>query len=239
MKRAEAVEIIRRAVEEGRSFLSLSESFRVLEAYGLPVAKYAVLRGVEDVHLADSIGYPLVLKLDSPDITHKTEVGGVKVGVASAEELRSSMEDMLSRVRSLQPGARVAGFIVQELVKGAHEVIIGGLNDAQFGPLVVFGLGGVFVEILRDVVFELAPVSVEEALEMIKRIRGYRLLEGYRGLGRANLKLLAETISRASLMFSELSPYVEEMDLNPTFVSDSWIKVVDARFKLAARGAAE
>jgi len=232
VKEARIPDILARAVREGRSFLSLSESLEVLRAYDLPVANYTVIRSLDDISAARKVGYPLVLKLDSPDIVHKTEFGGVKVGIQSPEELRKSMEDMLSRVRSASPNVRLTGFVVQELVRNAHEVIIGGLNDAQFGPLIVFGLGGIFVEILKDVVFDLAPVSVEEALEMIKKIKGYRLLEGYRGLEKASFELLAETISKASFMFSELSPYVEEMDLNPTFVSSSWVKIVDARFKL-------
>jgi acyl-CoA synthetase (NDP forming) len=227
-----APSLLERYIEEGRRFLSLSESLEVLKLYGLPVVRYAFLRGPEDVQAAEEIGYPLVLKLDSPDITHKTEVGGVKVGVSSPEELKRNMEEMLQAARSRAPGARVKGFVVQELVKNAHEVIIGGLNDVQFGPVIAFGLGGIFVEVLKDVVFELAPVSVDEALRMVQRIKGYRLLEGYRGLEKANLELLAETISKASVMFSELSPYVEEMDLNPTFVSSSWVKIADARFKL-------
>ncbi len=227
-----APSLLEKYIEEGRRFLSLSESLEVLKLYGLPVVRCAFLRGPEDVQAAEEIGYPLVLKLDSPDITHKTEVGGVKVGVSSPEELKRSMEEMLQAARSRAPGARVKGFVVQELVKNAHEVIIGGLNDVQFGPVIAFGLGGIFVEVLKDVVFELAPVSVDEALRMVQRIKGYRLLEGYRGLEKANLELLAETISKASVMFSELSPYVEEMDLNPTFVSSSWVKIADARFKL-------
>jgi len=227
-----APSLLEKYIEEGRRFLSLSESLEVLKLYGLPVVRYAFLRVPEDVQAAEEIGYPLVLKLDSPDITHKTEVGGVKVGVSSPEELKRSMEEMLQAAKSRAPGARVKGFVVQELVKNAHEVIIGGLNDVQFGPVIAFGLGGIFVEVLKDVVFELAPVSVDEALRMVQRIKGYRLLEGYRGLEKANLELLAETISKASVMFSELSPYVEEMDLNPTFVSSSWVKIADARFKL-------
>uniref|UniRef100_A0A7C1P2I2 Acetyl-CoA synthetase n=1 Tax=Thermofilum pendens TaxID=2269 RepID=A0A7C1P2I2_THEPE len=224
--------LLEKCIEEGRRFLTLSESLEVLKLYGLPVARYAFLRGPEDVQAAEEVGYPLVLKLDSPDITHKTEVGGVVVGINSPEELKRSIEEMARALRSKAPGARVKGFVVQELVRNAHEVIIGGLNDVQFGPVIAFGLGGIFVEVLKDVVFELAPVSVDEALRMIQRIKGYRLLEGYRGLEKANIALLAETISKASIMFSELSPYVEEMDLNPTFVSSSWVKIADARFKL-------
>lgn len=224
--------IISRAIEEGRKFLSLSESLTILEAYGLPVASYVAIRTPEEVHAAEKLGYPLVLKLDSPDIIHKTEAGAVKVGIKSAEELRESISEMLSRVRSSNPSARIMGFIAQEQIQKAHEVIIGGLNDPQFGPIIVFGLGGIFVEILKDVVFDVAPVSKEEALEMIRKIKGYKLLEGYRGLEKANFDLLAGTISKASQMFSDLSAYVDEMDLNPTFVSGSWVKIVDARFKL-------
>ncbi|WP_460025864.1 acetate--CoA ligase family protein [Infirmifilum sp. SLHALR2] len=225
--------ILEKAINEGRSLLSLSESLALLESYGLPVARYITLKRPEEAAKAVSLGFPVVLKLDSPDIVHKTEAGAVRTGIGSEVELRQAMDEMLSSVRQRYPEARVYGFVVQEMVQKAHEVIIGGLRDEQFGPVIAFGIGGILVEVLKDVVFEIAPVSYEDALEIIKRIKGYRILEGYRGLPRANIELLAETISRASLMFSELSTTVSEMDLNPTFVSSEWVKIADARFKLS------
>lgn len=213
--------------------LSLSESFALLESYELPVAKYVILRDLHDVSRTRELGFPLVLKLDSPDITHKTEAGGVRVGIASEEELSRAMREMTSSVKEKFPSARIYGFIAQEMLRGAHEVIIGGLNDGQFGPVVAFGIGGILVEVLKDVSFEIAPITQEEALELIRRIKSYRVLEGYRGLPRANIELLATVISKASFMFSQLSSVVSEMDLNPTFVASDWVKIADARFKLS------
>ena len=207
------------------------ESLRLLEEYGLPIAKYVFARNEEEIKTLP-FSFPVVLKVSSPDVSHKTEVGGVKVGISSLEELRREIIGMRERVIGKIPNARIEGFVIQEMVKEGYEVLIGGLNDAQFGPVVAFGLGGIFVEILKDVVFEIAPVSVEQALEMIKRIKGYAILEGYRGQKPANLQLLASTISKASHLFAELGPYFQEADLNPTFVSNEWIKIVDARFKL-------
>ncbi len=225
--------ILDKAISEGRTFLSLSESLMLLESYNLPVARYVVIKGPEEVSKVGSIGFPVVLKVDSPDIVHKTEVGAVKVGLSSEIELSKAMTEMLSSIKQKFPGARINGFVVQEMVQKAHEVIIGGLRDEQFGPVIAFGIGGILVEVLKDVVFEIAPLTYEDALELIRKIKGYRILEGYRGLPRANLEMLAETISRASIMFSELSNVVSEMDLNPTFVSSDWVKIADARFKLS------
>jgi len=189
------------------------------------------MRGPEDAEEAARLGFPLVVKVDSPDIIHKTEVGGVKVGVGSVEELRRAAEEILESVRRAAPGARVYGLVAQEMVKGGHEVFIGGLNDRQFGPVVVFGLGGVFVEVLRDVAFDLAPVTPGEAEELVRGIRGYKVLSGYRGEP-ADIKLLAEAISRFSRLIWDLAPVFEEADLNPVFAGRDWVKVVDARFRL-------
>lgn len=224
--------IVENAIREGRFFLSLAESLRLLEEYGLPVAKYVYVKSEEELGKRLPMGFPVVLKVDSPDILHKTEFGGVKVGIRSMEELRSEIANMRENILAKKPEARINGFVIQEMVQEGYEVIIGGINDEQFGPVVAFGLGGIFVEVLKDVVFEIAPVTEEQALDMIRRIKGYTILEGYRGRKPADLQLLAQTISKASNLFAELSPHFQEADLNPTFVSDKWVKIVDARFKL-------
>jgi len=220
------------AIKEGRLILSLVESFKLLEEYDLPVAKYVYIRSEEELDKRLPVDFPVVLKVDSPDISHKTEFGGVKVGIKSLEELKSEIAKMRETILAKKPEACIRGFVIQEMIQEGYEVLIGGLNDEQFGPVIAFGLGGIFVEVLKDVVFEIAPVTEEQALEMIKRIKGYKILEGYRGQKPANLQLLAQTISKASNLFADLSPYFQEADLNPTFVSDQWVKIVDARFKL-------
>ncbi|AKG38141.1 MAG: acetate--CoA ligase family protein [Infirmifilum sp.] len=224
--------IIEKALQDKRTLLSLSESLQILESYGLPVVDYVYIKSPEEATAIKGLSFPVVLKIDSPDIVHKTEAGAVKVGIRDADELKKSIEDMLSRIRRSHPDARINGFVIQEMVRGAQEVIIGGLKDEQFGPVIAFGIGGILVEVLKDVVFEIAPVTPEQALGMIRRIKGYQLLEGYRGLPKANVNLLADIISKASIMFTQLSSFISEMDLNPTFVSSDWVKIADARFKL-------
>ncbi|MEZ0346663.1 MAG: acetate--CoA ligase family protein [Infirmifilum sp.] len=224
--------VIDKAIEEKRAFLTLRESFELLESYELPVVNYVYITSKEELPKVHSLSFPVVLKLDSPDIVHKTEFGAVKTGISSALELEKAIDEMTAKVHEKIPGVRINGFLIQEMVRQAHEVIVGGLNDSQFGPVIAFGIGGILVEALKDVVFDIAPVSREQALDLIRRIKGYRILEGYRGLPKANIELLADVISRASQMFAQLSSSVSEMDLNPIFVSSDWIKIADARFKL-------
>ncbi|ABL77519.1 acetate--CoA ligase family protein [Thermofilum pendens] len=225
-------EIFEKALSENRKNLSLGEAFAVCEYYGLPLLGYRFIGVDEEVPEALGLSYPVVVKVDSPDIVHKTEYGGVKTGIKSREELVKAIEDIKRSVKAKNPNARINGFIVQEQVSNAHEVIIGGLKDEQFGPVIAFGLGGVLVEILRDVAFDIAPITPQEARDLITRIKGYQILEGYRGIPKANIDALSEVLSKASRMFADIAKYVKEMDLNPTFVSSEWVKIADARFTL-------
>jgi acyl-CoA synthetase (NDP forming) len=225
-------EIFTKALSENRKHLSLLESFRILEHYGLPLARYIYVPAGAEIKSIGNLSFPVVLKVDSPDIVHKTEFGAVKANIESLDELKAAAKLMRQRIMEKDPRARISGYIVQEQVSNAHEVIIGGLNDEQFGPVIAFGLGGILVEVLKDVVFDIAPITPEQAQELIRKIKGYQVLEGYRGLPRANTKLLSEVLSRASQMFAENSSYIKEMDLNPTFISSEWVKIADARFTL-------
>jgi len=229
--------VVEKALSEGRAWLSLSESLRLLEDNGIPVARYVTLSGPEDAERAAQLGFPLVLKIDSPDVIHKSDVGGVRVGIRSIEELREAAREMLEAVRAAAPGARIYGLVAQEMLSEGYELFIGGINDKQFGPVVAFGLGGVFVEVLRDVAFDLAPLTPEEARLLIERPRGSKLLHGYRGRPPADIDLLARVVSRFSELIYELRDVFEEADLNPTYAWRDWVKVVDARFKLRVGGA--
>jgi len=225
--------IVQKYEKLGTKTISLIDSLEIIKRYDLPIAKYLVIREYSDLKLASKINYPVVLKVSSPFITHKTEIGGVILNIESFNDLVDKYSDLKKKLSEKFDFKSVFdGFVVQEMVSDAYEVIIGGLNDEQFGAVVMFGLGGIYVEIFKDVVFELAPVSRMEALEMIRRIKGYELLKGYRGKKGINMEYLSEVIHKVSVMFSELSCYFKEMDLNPVFVSSEFVKIVDARFTL-------
>jgi len=229
-------DVLESAFSEGGGLLSLYESLRLVEAYGLPVARYGLAKTEDDaVELAEKLGYPVVLKVSSPDVSHKTDVGGVILGLEDPSEVRAAFRKIVSSVRERAPGARLEGIVVQEMVKGGYEVIIGGLIDPQFGPIVMVGMGGVYAEVYKDVVFELAPLAEEEALEAILRLKGSKILKGYRGRPPADLKALALVLSKTSQLVYELHGKVSELDLNPTFALPDRVVIADARIVLAQK----
>jgi acyl-CoA synthetase (NDP forming) len=195
----------------------------------------------EVAEMAGSLRYPVVLKGIAPDLVHKTEAGAVVTDIRTPEELAvaaRNMAESVSRARPESGGAPASlGFLVQKHVRGGREVIIGMLQDPSFGPLVMFGLGGVYVETLRDVVFRVPPLTDLDAEEMIRQIRGYQLLEGVRGEAPIDLKALAEILQRFSQMVQEL-PQVAEIDINPfmVFPNAREFCAVDARVLLAEEG---
>ncbi|RLE93974.1 MAG: acetyl-CoA synthetase [Thermoprotei archaeon] len=222
-------ELIENALKEGRTWLYEDEAKLLCSLYEIPVAKSKVARSKEEaIKIAKEIGFPIVMKIVSPDVLHKSDVGGVKVNVKSEEELIKAYDEIVTNVKSRKPDARIVGILIQEMVPQATEVIIGGIRDPQFGPAVMFGLGGIFVEIFRDVSFRIAPVSVEDALEMISEIKGYQILKGYRGTTPADLDALADAIVKTSKMLLE-NEEIDQLDLNPVFVFEKGIKVIDAR----------
>jgi acetate---CoA ligase (ADP-forming) len=233
--RARAASVIQRAVAERRSVLPEYAARGLLEAYGIafPAASLATT-SEEAVAAAGRIGYPVVLKVASPEISHKTDVGGVAVGIADAEALRAAWERMDRSVRSAAPKARIDGYEVESQIPGGKEVLIGVQRDPSFGPIVVFGMGGIYVETLRDVTFRLAPMRPLSAQHMIESVRGYPLLRGVRGEPPSDLAALAEAIERVSQLAVE-RPEVGELDLNPLIVRPAGhgVVAVDARIVLA------
>jgi acyl-CoA synthetase (NDP forming) len=173
-----------------------------------------------------------VLKVLSPDIVHKSDVGGVIVDLRTAAEVARACDAMLAHVRELQPDARIEGVLVQRFARGGRETIVGMTYDPQFGPVLMFGLGGVYVEALRDVAFRVQPVSDLDALDMVRSIRGHRLLEGIRGEPPADLDALVETIQRLSQLVGE-HPAIREMDVNPLLAGENGVLAVDARVRIA------
>ncbi|RLE83144.1 MAG: acetyl-CoA synthetase [Thermoprotei archaeon] len=222
-------ELIEHALKEGRTWLYEHEAKMLCSLYGIPVAKSRVAKSKEEaLKIASEIGYPVVLKIVSPDVLHKSDVGGVIVNIKSEEELVKAYDRMMSSVKEKKPDAKIKGVLVQEMVPQATEVIIGGIRDPQFGPAVMFGLGGIFVEIFRDVSFRIAPIDEEDAWEMIHEIKGFQILKGYRGTTPADIEALVDAIVKTSNMLTENSE-IDQLDLNPVFVFEKGVKVIDAR----------
>ena len=184
--------------------------------------------------MAAEIGFPVALKLISPDILHKTEVGGVILNVRDAAQARVGCETILARARAAQPGARVRGVLIQKMLRGELEVIIGVQRDPTFGPLVMFGLGGIYVEALADVSFRLAPLSAQDAAEMIGEVRGALLLDGLRGQPPADRAALVDALLRVAQMAVD-HPQISELDINPLLVlpAGQGVVALDARVLLA------
>ena len=234
--RAAATAIIARAVAERRGHLSELEALDLLASYGVPVAQARAARGsAQAVAAADALGYPVVLKTISPDITHKSDVGGVRTGLRSAADVAQAFDAMLADVAARAPEARIDGVLVQRQLSGAHEVITGVVRDATFGPLVMFGLGGVFVEVLRDVVFRLAPLDARTSREMVRGIRGLGVLTGARGSTCADLDAIADVVRRVGQLAVD-HPAIAELDVNPLLALKHGAVAVDARVRLAAAG---
>jgi len=227
-------QVVEQARAEGRRKLLEHEALKLCELYGLPVPGYGLARSEEEaVELAERVGYPVVLKVVSPDISHKSDVGGVILGVRSAEEVRSSYRRILENVKARAPGSRVHGVLVQRMAKPDLEVIVGGIRDPVFGPVVMFGLGGVFVEVLKDVSFRVAPLSDADVDDMVREVRGYRILEGFRGSPPRDLDALKRVILGVSRMMVEVGE-IAELDLNPVILypRGEGALIVDARIIL-------
>lgn len=226
-------EIFRRVREEGRRELMEHEAKGVLEAYGIPVNPTGLARDKrEALELARRMGYPVNLKICSPDILHKSDARAVKVGLSSEQEVERAFEEVMANARAYRPDARILGVTVSQYVPQGTEVIIGGMKDPTFGPVVMFGLGGIWVEVLKDVSFRLAPLERADAQEMIEEIKGFPVLKGLRGKPRADLNALVEMLLRAGRLLSDF-PEIEEMDINPIFVFEEGARAVDARMILS------
>ena len=215
------------AVELPEDATSEHEAKRILGAAGIRFPADRLVREGEDIGaVAEAAGFPVVLKIVSPDIAHKTEVGGVVVGVKDAGEARVARDTILERAAEKAPGARIDGVLVSPMVTGGVETIVGVARDPVFGPVVMFGLGGVFVEVLKDVTFRIAPFDVEEACRMIREIRGYPMLEGVRGAAPADVDALAEMLSALSRFAAANADRIESIDLNPVRVLEKGRGVV-------------
>ena len=191
----------------------------LLTLYNIPVTKEDVATSEEHaVNIAENIGYPVAIKIDSPDILHKTEAGGLLLNIGNQEELKKAYNKVLENARNYNPKAHINGVLVQEMIKGGTEVIVGVNNDLQFGPTIMFGLGGIFVEILKDVSLRVAPLNREDALGMLKEIKGYKVLTGARGKAKADIDAIAEVLVNVSRLAIDLEDHIAELDINPLLV---------------------
>ncbi len=225
-------EILKRLKEEKRTRLTEIEAKMVLKEYGVMVPVSKVVRSIDEaVKAAEEIGYPVVLKIVSPDIIHKTDIGAVKINITGEKELRNAYIEMIMNVRKYAPTASVYGVSVQEMVPGGLEVIVGGIRDPQFGSLVMFGLGGIYVEVFKDVSFRVTPVTEREAEKMIGEIRGFNLIRGVRGRPSSDVNFIRETIMRVSQLLEDFDEIVE-LDINPLMVYEKGGFAVDARITI-------
>jgi len=228
--------LIDKVRSEGRLSIGDSEARQILTAYGMRIPKSELAENsTEAIALANEIGYPVVLKIASPDILHKTDVGGVKVNLQNDEQLRDAFELMVYRANRYLPEARIWGCLVQEMIPGGNlEVLVGMNRDPQFGPLVTFGLGGIYVETLKDVTFRIAPFSRNEAQEMLNEIRAKALLDGVRGNPAVDKKAIVDTLLRIGQLVTDF-PEILEIDINPltVFAKNQGAIAIDMRLVLA------
>ena len=200
-----------------------------LKKAGVPVVETRLAKTADEaVSLSEELGYPVVMKIVSPDVIHKSDIGGVVLNITDAAKVKEVYNQIISSVRQNVPDATIEGVSIQNMAPAGVEIIIGMIKDPQFGPALMFGLGGVLVEVLRDVSFRLVPVMPVDATEMVKEVRGFKLLQGYRGQPPVDIKRLEEIIVMVS-EFIEKNPQIEELDLNPLMATGDSIVAVDAR----------
>ena len=229
-----AKSIMQAALDDGRDQLTTRESMDVLEAYGIRICQSGFAKDIEEaVALANRIGYPVVMKMTSKTTSHKTDVGGVRVNIQSEEALRAEYADLIEKLRERNLLEGLEGVIIQEMVKGNREMVCGIATDPQFGPMMMFGLGGVFIEVMKDVTFRMAPLTDQDAMDMITGVKAYGLLQGARGTTPAQMPQLQESLLRLSQLVGDF-PAIEELDINPLIISEKNGEgiAVDGRIKL-------
>lgn len=224
--------VIAAAKVEKRTLLTEVESKLWLEEAGIKIVRARLAKSAKEAaELSKGFGFPVVLKVASPDVVHKSDIGGVKIGLGNATQVSKAYKEIMTAVKGKQPEARIHGVSVQPMAKPGVEVIIGVSKDAQFGPVIMFGLGGILVEILKDVSFRIVPLVRRDAAEMIRDIKGYPVLEGYRGQPPSDVAALEDMILKIS-DFVEQNPEIKELDLNPVFSYKDGAVAVDARIVL-------
>jgi acetate---CoA ligase (ADP-forming) subunit beta len=217
---------------KSQNLLTEVESKELLKKAGIPVVEAKLARSKKEaISIGKEMGFPIVLKISSPDVVHKSDSGGVKLGLANATQVGKAYSDIMSSIKQAYPEAQIQGVSVQPMAPSGVEVIVGMSKDPQFGPVLMFGLGGILVEVLKDVSFRIVPVTERDAREMIREIKGYPILGGYRGQKPASIPALEKLIVKVS-QFVETNPQIKELDLNPIFAYPDKAVAVDARIIL-------
>ena len=227
----EQSDLVNDLTSKGLTVLSESTSKLLISGWGVPITREALAENVADaVRAADEIGYPVALKVDSPDILHKTEAGVIRLGLVDAGQVTAAYDEIMSSAAQAVPGARINGALVQEMVSGGVEVIVGASYDDQLGPVLLFGTGGVMVEVYNDVALRHCPITQSEAMGMINQVKGSRLLKGYRGSPPSDVNALADVLVRVSQMAAQLEGTLSELDINPLMVlpEGQGVKAADA-----------
>jgi acetyltransferase len=230
-----ARDIIAKVRAEGRTGLTEIESKKIFASYGLPTVSTEIAKTEEEaVELAEKNGYPIVMKIVSPDILHKSDAGGVKVNIKDEAGVREAYKTILENAKAYKPDANIHGIVIQEMAPWGTEVIVGSVNDPTFGATVMFGLGGIFVEVLKDVTFRVAPITESEAMTMLTEIKSAPILDGVRGETARDKAALAKVLTQYALMVNDLADEVKETDANPVLVYEEGkgVCIVDARIIL-------
>ena len=225
---------MREARESGRRLLTGEIPLALLRAYGIASVSGRVARdAAAAVAIAGEVGYPVALKIASGKISHKSDIGGVRTGLERAEDVKRAFDDIVRNASRVVPSDAIDGVLVQRMAGSGRELIVGMARDPSFGPLMMFGLGGVLAEAVQDVVFRLAPLTRWDAAEMCRSIRGTKLLQEFRGAPAVDLRALEDVLLRVSQLACDF-PEIEELDLNPLLASEKGAVAVDARIVLAA-----
>jgi len=225
-------EIISQVRREGRKALLETEAKAICIEYAIPVTTFKMAKSEEEAaEFAGQIGFPVVLKIVSPDILHKSDAGGVMVNLKNTAEVRSAYGKILENAKKYNSAAKIVGVLVQEMAPQSTEVIVGAIKDPQFGQTLMFGLGGIFVELLNDVTFRVAPITQEDAHEMVIKVKAYPLLKGYRNTPPADIDAIINVLLNTSKLVMDY-PEIKELDLNPIMAYEKGAKTVDARIIL-------
>lgn len=212
--------------------LTEDEAYELLSKYGIPVPKYSVASSEEDaLKITNRLGFPLVMKIVSPDIIHKTDIGGIEMNISNLAQIKKAYKSITYNVMKNKPEARINGMLFSKQAPKGVEVIVGMIRDPQFGPTIMFGLGGIFIEILEDVTFRVCPVERTDIEEMLTEIQGIKMLQGYRGQPRCGVNSIIDIILQISRMALDY-PAIKEIDLNPIIVYEKDALVVDAKVLL-------
>ena len=224
--------IISQARLEGRKALLETEAKTICMEYDIPVTKFELAKNErEAAELAEKIGYPVVLKIVSPDIIHKSDAGGVMVNLKSKVEVQNAYRQILENAKKYKVTAKIVGVLVQEMAPQSTEIIVGAIKDSQFGQTLMFGLGGIFVELFKDVTFRVAPITQEDAREMVTEVKAYPVLKGYRNSPPADIEAIINILLNTSRLIMD-NPEIKELDLNPIMAYGNGAKTVDARIIL-------